>query len=64
MVINKKGSAKPADDVQGDTGSQGALGGPPGKGICLQLLPSDILAMQSRCFVCDILQLTVTHSLV
>lgn len=67
MVINKKGSAEPADDVQGDIGSRGdpkPLRGPPGKGICLQLLSSPDIVEQSSCSICDILLHTVTYSLV
>ena len=40
------------------------LGALQARASACSLLPSDILAVQSRCFVCDILQLTVTYSLV
>jgi len=54
VVINKKGSAAPAGDVQGNIGSRGdpkPLGGPLGKGICLQLLlPPDMIGVHFVCW--------------
>lgn len=67
MVVNKKGSAKPANDVQGDIGSRGnpkPLGGPPAKGICLHFLSPPDAVEESSCSMCDILLLAVTYSLV